>query len=242
MANRNEGIADLYLRLGLQYDELQSGFVQAESTIQSNMARLARENTTIRLQAEVDIRGLDETADATQILTIRQNALNRQIANQRDRVNMANAQLRNMADAHGENSDQVQRARIALERERLALSDLERQLESLNETQEETNEGTGNFLDNIGGMAGKIAAGIAGFAGLAEAMQTVADASAEMIEKFRELQQQAYELNMSVSDTENFLRHMRLAGGDIGDFEGYIRGITDAFVKGRNLPFVAKAI
>ena len=37
---------------------------------------------------------------------------------------------------------------------------------------------------------------------------------------------------MSVNDTENFLRHMRLAGGDIGDFEGFIRGITDAWVKG----------
>ena len=28
------------------------------------------------------------------------------------------------------------------------------------------------------------------------------------------------------------MRQLRLGGGDIGDFEGYIRGITDAFVKG----------
>ena len=37
---------------------------------------------------------------------------------------------------------------------------------------------------------------------------------------------------MSLDDTSDFLRHLKLGGGDIGDFEGYIRGITDAYVKG----------
>ncbi|MBR0289640.1 MAG: hypothetical protein IJQ82_11740 [Selenomonadaceae bacterium] len=59
-----------------------------------------------------------------------------------------------------------------------------------------------------------------------------ATATKELLDEFRELQNQSYELNMSFPDTRNFLRQLRLGGGDIGDFEGYIRGITDAWVKG----------
>ncbi|MBQ9487529.1 MAG: hypothetical protein IJU91_07005, partial [Selenomonadaceae bacterium] len=231
MAGR-ESISDLYLRLGLQYDELQSNFVDAQSTIQTNMARLARENTTIRLQAQVDISGLDEATDAAQIFNIRTQALNRQIENQRDRVNMANAQLRNMATAHGANSDQAQRARIAYERERLALANLERELRNLNDTQNESNSNSGDFIENLQGMAEKAAPVVAGITAIAGALQMASDYSVELIEKFRELQNQAYELNMPFGKSKEFLRQLRLGGGDYGDFQGYIRGITDAYVKG----------
>lgn len=64
-----EGTQDLFLRLGLNYDELESGFVEAESTIRQNMTRLSNENTIIKLRAEAELAGLDEVADAAEILT-----------------------------------------------------------------------------------------------------------------------------------------------------------------------------
>ena len=210
MASGGESISNLYIRLGLQYDELQSNFIDAQSTIQTNMARLNRQNTIIRLQAQVDISGLDEVTDAAQIFAIRTRALNQQIANQRDRVNMATAQLRNMATAHGENSEQAQRARMAMQREQIALANLEEQLQNLNESQEETNSGTGDFLESLQGIAGKFAPAVAGIAAFTAALKTVSDAQNELIEKFRELQNQSYELNMPFDKTKEMLRELRL--------------------------------
>ena len=234
-----ESVHDLYLRLGLHYSDLQSGFVQAENTLRTNMTRLNRENTIIRLRTEADLSGLDALNDATEIFTIRQNALNQQIENQMDRVRLASAEYINMARAHGENSEQARRATLSLERERAALGRLQRQLRELNDSINETAHENRSFLENlqerinnISPTAGRLAGLAAAFFAVGKAITTVADASIQMIEKFRELQKQSYDLNMSFSESKNFLRQMRLGGGDYGDFEGYIRGITDAFVKG----------
>lgn len=240
-----ESTSDLYLRLGLSYDELESGFVTAERTIRDNMSRLSRQNTIIDLQAQVEIAGLDQTADATRILEIRQQALNRQLENQRDRVRLATAELRNMRERNGENSDQAQRAQVSLERERLELVRLEQQLRQTTEAQENFNNSgsdnnSGNFMDSINNLVNgvldkippQLKAVAAGFVAVSAGTSVAMDKTRELIEQWRELETQAYELNMSVNDTEQFMREMKLAGGDIGDYEGYIRGITDAYVKG----------
>ena len=232
MARGGESVSDLYIRLGLSYDELESGFVNAERTIRDNMTRLSRENQIIDLQARVEIAGLDETADAEQILQIRTRALNQQLEHQRDRVRLASAELANMTDRTGENSDQTQRARLALERERLALAQLEEQLASLNETQEDTSEGFGGLDSILDRIPPEVKMVGSAFIGVTTAMIAAGAASKELIEKWRELQNTSYNLNMSVNDTKNFLRHMKLAGGEIDDFQGYIRGITDAWTKG----------
>lgn len=234
----SERTSDLYIRLGLSTDELESGFVAADRTLRDNMARLNRENTIVNLQAQVEISGLDESADATRILEVRQRALQRRIEIQRDRVRLASAALNDMAQQHGANSDQAQRASIAHERERMSLARLEQQLRQTQQAQEELNSsaGVGGLSNLVGGVLDKIPPqaemAAEGIAALGSAIIAAGKAPTELIEKWRELQQQSYELNMSVNDTENFLRHMRLAGGDIGDFEGFIRGITDAYVKG----------
>ena len=220
-----ESTSDLYIRLGLSLDELESGFVDAQRTIRDNMSRLWRENTIIDLQARIELTGLDETADAERILEIRTRALNEQIKNQKDRVRLAAAELRNMEERTGANSDQSQRARIALEHHRLELARLEDQLRSLNETQEDDFD----ILGSLGERFDNFARQCWNVIGI---MEVFGGAITELVDSFRELQTQAYELNMPVNDVENFLRHMRLAGGDIGDFEGFIRGITDAWVKG----------
>ena len=228
----NESTSDLFIRLGLSYDELESGFVNAERTIRDNMSRLSRENQIISLQAQVEILGLDETADAERILEIRTKALNEQIEKQKDRVRLASAELQNMIDRTGENSDQTQKARLALERERLALAQLENQLSSLGETQEETNEGFGGLDSLLERIPPELKAVGGALLTVTTALLAAGAASKELVEKWRELQNTAYDLNMSVNDTENFLRHMKLAGGEIDDFMGYIRGITDAWTKG----------
>lgn len=227
MARRssNESTSDLYIRLGLSLDELESGFVDAERTLRDNMSRISRANRIIELQLQVDLSGLDEAADAEEILAKKTEALNKLIKGQQDRVRLAAAELRNMAQRHGENSDQAQKAQIQLEHERVALAKLEEQLAHVGDTAEDAGEGSGGLTDAISELSRKCWE----FIGIA---LVFGDAITALVDGFRELQTQAYELNMTVNDTENFLRHMRLAGGDIGDFEGFIRGITDAYVKG----------
>ncbi|MBQ7705708.1 MAG: hypothetical protein IJT73_09845 [Selenomonadaceae bacterium] len=244
-----ESTSDLYVRLGLSYDELESGFVNAERTIRDNMTRLSRENQIIDLQAQVEILGLDEAADATKILEVRQKSLQRQIENQRDRVRLAAAELRNMTERTGENSDQTQKAALVHERERAALAKLERQLRELNETQSETanNEGGfGGLEDLVDGVLDKLPPQLklaaAGFVTLSAAIIGAGKASAELIGKWQELQKSSYNLNMSVNDTENFLRHMKLTDTEIDDFAGYVHGITDAWTKGKNFAVHSQAI
>lgn len=226
---RNESIHGLYMRLGLDFSELDQNFVQATRTLKSNMASLSRENTIIRLQTEVDLTGIE---DADQRLAVQTESLNRQLEIQRSRLRLATASLTDMSRRTGESSDETQRARITVERERLALRRLERELRNLNETQDETNAGTHNLIESLGSIAGRFAPAIAGLVAFKEGVSAVSEVTTELIENFRELQKQSYELNMPIAKTNDFLRTLRLGGGDIGDFEGYIRGITDAYVKG----------
>ena len=232
-------LGGLYLSLGLDISELESDFLAADRTTRENLNRLNRESNLVRLRAEVEIGNLDETADAVQILTVRENALNQQMAMQRDRIRIAEAQLQQLNQQHGEGAVVTQRAAAALERERLSLQRLQRELNEVTNAQSELNDSQGSsnsslsdFTNKLGDIAGKAAPVVAAVGAIAGAMAAATTATTELIEKFRELQNQSYELNMPVADTKNFLREMRFAGGDYGDFEGYIRGITDAYVKG----------
>lgn len=245
----SEPLEDFYVRLGLNMSELESGFVEANRTIAENIGRLNRESNLIQIRSQVEIAGLDETADAERILQIRTDALNQRMAIQRDRVSLVSAELRNLTQEYGENHVVTQRAAQRLEQTRLALANMEREMRNLSSPQ--NTESLVRFnaaLSNIGdGLSGILRLD---FTGLIEALPPqlktvatgigavatsagVAGKSVEaLLEDFRELQTQAYELNISVGKTRDFLRTLRLGGGDIGDLEGYIRGITDAFVKG----------
>ena len=84
----DRSVGGLFLRLGLNLSELETGFVTASQTISQTISLLNRESDLVRIRSEVEIAGLDETADAERILQIRQEALNRQMAIQRDRVRL----------------------------------------------------------------------------------------------------------------------------------------------------------
>lgn len=227
-----ENVGSLYVRLGLSLSDLETGFVTASQTVAANISRLNREADLIRLRSEVEIAGLDEAADAERILQIRQEALNRQMEIQRDRVRLLTAELQSLTAAHGENATVTQRAATRLERERLALANLEREMRNLSESQEESNSGFSGLSGILDRMPPQLKAVATGIGAVATGATAAGKSVEALLEDFRELQTQAYELNMSVGKTRDFLRTLRLGGGDIGDFEGYIRGITDAFVKG----------
>lgn len=238
----DNSLGGLYMRLGLSLDDLETDFIAAERTTRENLNRLNRERNLIRLRAEVAIGNLDETADAIQILTVRESALNQQMAIQRDRIRLAEATYRDLEQRLGASATATQRAAAALERERLALQRLERELREVTEAQEDFNEGqsgAGDFADGLSDLSdllpqvsGKLGVGLAAVTALKEGIDLAASAVSDLHERFHELQNQSYELNMPVSETKDFLRKVKMAGGDIGDYEGYIRGITDAYVKG----------
>lgn len=58
-----ESIGAMYLRLGLNLSDLETGFVTASQTVAANISRLNRESQTIRIRSQVEIAGLDEVAD-----------------------------------------------------------------------------------------------------------------------------------------------------------------------------------
>ena len=163
-----ETIGEFFVRLGLDSSVLEEGIASAERTLKQEMARLNRQNTLINLRAQVEIAGLDETTDAERILEIQMEALNQQIANQRQRVELANAAISEMTRLHGANSVETQRAQIAYERERLTLVRLEQQLQNLNDTTETANEENQSLIDKMKAItekAGPLVAGIMSVAG-----------------------------------------------------------------------------
>ena len=258
-----ESIDSLYISLGLNLSELETDLIAADRTVTENISRLSRETELIKLRAQVEIAGLDETADAERILRIRTDALNQQMTIQRDRVRILDAQLRELSRTQGENSISTQRASIRLERERLALGRLEREVREVTSAISElsstganvsisggvgvsgASSGSGGSGSVSGGSSGdwtdllpfelpttKIAAFTLAIGALGTAVSEATALVQETLEDFKETEKQAYELNLDFNDAENFLRQIKLGGGDIGDFEGYIRGITDAYVKG----------
>ena len=80
-----ENVGNLYLRLGLSYDELNQDFVNVEETLSSNIQRLNRQNTMINLKAAIDLTGV---TDAAQKLKIQQEALTRQVEIQQQKVKL----------------------------------------------------------------------------------------------------------------------------------------------------------
>lgn len=239
MAQSSQTVDSLFIELGLELSTLETDLIAADRTVSDNIRRLNRQSELIRLRSEVQISGLDETADAERILQTRIESLNQRLAIQRDRVRLVTAEVQSLTNSQGENADATQRAAIRLERARLALSNLEQELQGLTDAQGESNdaqdESNGLFdelSDLLPEMPTKLQALGMAFGILTAGIGAAAVATQDLLEEFRELQKQSYELNMPVDETKAFLRELKLAGGDIGDLEGFIRGISDAYIKG----------
>lgn len=225
-------VEDLLFRLHLNADEMNQQFVQVSRTLNENLSRINRERNLIDIQTRIDLQGLDRATDATQIFEVRQRSLQRQIELQRQRLNLLNVALQDTRQRTGDASDETQRAQIRYEQARLAVARLETQLQNLNETQNDTSAGTADWAENIsnvikGGML------IAAFENVSEVISAVNEQVMRLIERFKEMEKTAYDFNLPFDKAKEFAMQIKLAGGELEDVGGYLRGITDAVVKGQ---------
>ena len=134
MATDNSAGA-IFIDLGLDISQLESDFISANQTIQQNLNRLNRERNIIDLRAQVEIGGMDETVDATQILETRQRSLNQQLSMQRDRIRLTDTAFRQLSNTQGESAAATQNMAARLRREQLSLQRLEQQLQRVTAAQ-----------------------------------------------------------------------------------------------------------
>ncbi len=245
MATDNSAGA-IFIDLGLDISQLESDFVAANATIQQNLNRLNRERNLIDLRAQVEIGGLDETADAAQILEIRERSLNQQLEIQRDRIQLTRAAFQQLRNTQGATAAATQNMEARLQREQLSLQRLEQQLNSVTTAQENLNSGTnsgGESAESAGLEFGGLdsildklpphaKAAVAGFTALTGAIIAAGTASNDLIERWRELQKQSYNFNLPVNDMETLARRVKFTGGEIEDLHGFLAGLNDAMTKG----------
>lgn len=226
-----ETIDELLFRLHLNADDMNQQFVQVSRTLNQNLARINRERNIIDLQTRIDLQGLDRATDATQIFEIRQRSLQRQLETQRARLNLLNVALRDTTQRTGETSDATQRAQIQYEQARLAVRRLETQLQRLNETQNETNTETANWTERIRNVitGGQFVYAVENIKGVVDGITAEVT---RLISRFQEMEKTAYDFNLPFDKAKDFAMQVRLAGGELQDVGGYLRGITDALVKG----------
>lgn len=225
--DNGESIGELYARVGLNFDDMENAFLDVERSLAANIGRLNRANNIVRLQMQADLTGLDEATDAERIFEIRQRALNRQLDNQRTRLNLLQSALEDTRRRTGENSDATQRATIAFEQARLSVARLEQQLNDLNAGDQTS------ILDRFAEFGAKWNPAITMAGRIVDAFAVMKEQTDKLIESFRQLQIDAAAFNMPLDQADDFARKIRLAGGELEDVGGYLRGMTDALIKGR---------
>lgn len=224
-------VEDLLFRLHLNADEMNQQFVQVSRTLNDNLSRINRERNLIDIQTRIDLQGLDRATDATQIFEVRQRSLQRQIELQRQRLNLLNVALQDTRQRTGDASDETQRAQIRYEQARLAVARLETQLQNLNETQNDTSAGTADWAERLQNVI-KGGQFISAVKNISEVISAVNEQVMRLIERFKEMEKTAYDFNLPFDKAKEFAMQIRLAGGELEDVGGYLRGITDAIVKG----------
>lgn len=192
-----ESVGDLFIRMGVDTSELDSGFVSAERTVTENLARLNREQHMIQIRGQIELDGLEETASASEKVRVQAEALTKQMEIQRDKIAMVSTAYEDLRSRYGETSEITQQAALALEQERLAMSNLQKQTQELSKQQEialgVNVEMLGLIPSAIKGVEMLIAAGHAipiphakAAAGVATALLAVAAGSAEATMELRE--------------------------------------------------------
>jgi len=160
---KGKSLESLYITLGLDVSQLTSDFIAADKTVAENMAKINRESNLLKLRMQVDTGNLDPVKDAAQILAIKTQILNEQLAMQKDRVKMASAAWSEVSQKMGYTSTQTQKAEAAMLREKLAVQGLERELKQLNQTQQQSP--TGNKANLILTMYQSLKGGVTGAVG-----------------------------------------------------------------------------
>ena len=87
-----ESVGELFIRMGVDTSELDSGFVSAERTVMENLARLNREQHMIQIRGQIELDGLEETASASEKVRVQAEALTKQMEIQRDKIAMVSTE------------------------------------------------------------------------------------------------------------------------------------------------------
>lgn len=129
---KTTSIDELYVSLGLDLNELDTDFIDAEKTVKQNIAKLKSESGRLRLKMDIDTAQLGPAANKTQVLEIRERTLTQQISLQKQVVALTNAEYRRSVVEKGASSAASQRLQTTLLREQRSLALLGSQLKSTN--------------------------------------------------------------------------------------------------------------
>ena len=155
MAEKQAG--GLSIKIGLTLEQLQSDFLSADQTIKQGLANLNRQQNIVRLRMETDLAGLDAATDKAKILEIQEKSLTQILTMQRDRLTLATQAYQEYANGKNVNTVVSQKMEMAMERERLAVAQLEAELKSL-ASQKVTppSDLLGNYQGLKGNVTGKL--------------------------------------------------------------------------------------
>lgn len=129
-------VGGLSLTIGLDTTELDLGFQQAEKTVKMNLDRLNREENLIKLRAQIELNNLDDSASSFEKIKIQEDAFNKQIEIQQEKINTLTNAYEELSRTRGINAESTQQLALQLEMERLSLSNLEKQTRDLSKQQE----------------------------------------------------------------------------------------------------------
>lgn len=122
---KGQKVSDLYLSLGIDLSELEADYVRADQSVSANMKRLQNEIKNTKLQLQVDASNINLSA-ADKVLATQQ-AINRQIDLQTEKVKLATAAWRQEVEATDAQSAAAQRLQSNMLREQLNLNKLQQQ-------------------------------------------------------------------------------------------------------------------
>lgn len=181
--SKGETVGNLYLRIGLDYDELNQDFVAVEETLSSNIQRLNRQKTLIDLKASIDLTGV---TDAAQKLKIQQEALTKQIEIQSQKVKLYESDWMAASKANGIASQQAEKAAIALKRQQLELARLSQRLKEVQTSQSALPKQDNSLLAGYKGIKGNVAENLSNltnsFTGITDAASSADSAISKSLE------------------------------------------------------------
>lgn len=170
-------VDELYVSVGADLSELDADFALADKTVRQAMAQLNRQNTKVKLQAEID---LSKATTEEERFAIKQKQIQEQLRIVAERIKITNVEYQNMVKDTTAASASSQTLENALLRQRKAYAELDAQLKKVNidrkmaaeggisqaPTFSKASEGGATELA-AGGALGMVGGKIAGYATLA---------------------------------------------------------------------------
>ena len=128
------GNNDLTFRIGIDNSDFDKGLKETQKKLAAAMAQFEQEKSLIKIRADIDIAGLDETTDKVRILDIQEKALTATLELQRQKLQAAANAYELVAESQGEQAAASKKIELTMEKERLKVVQLEKELEKLKQS------------------------------------------------------------------------------------------------------------